>query len=152
MYTRQQASLLKQAFWTAFGQYMSPVPGADGTKVHWINYKTGVRHIQFSLQAEQGRTRVAIELTHPDPAQQALFYQQFEALRTLLQESTGTNWQWALHSQDAYGKVTSLIYEEVSGLSVFNKADWPALISFFKEKIMGLDAFWHEARPIFEML
>jgi hypothetical protein len=43
MYSKDQASQLKQEFWTAFGQYMGPVLSAEGLRTNWINYKTGVK-------------------------------------------------------------------------------------------------------------
>ncbi|MFA6248901.1 MAG: DUF4268 domain-containing protein, partial [Mucilaginibacter sp.] len=49
MYSKDQASQLKQAFWTAFGQYMGPVLSAEGLRTNWINYKTGVKHIYFRM-------------------------------------------------------------------------------------------------------
>jgi hypothetical protein len=30
MYKKGEASQLRQAFWTAFGQYVAPVPSAEG--------------------------------------------------------------------------------------------------------------------------
>jgi hypothetical protein len=64
MYTKEQASQLKQAFWTAFGQYMGPVLSAEGLRTNWINYKTGVKHIFFRMQADNKMASIAIEIAH----------------------------------------------------------------------------------------
>lgn len=45
MYSKAEKSKIRKDFWTAFGQYMKPVPSAEGTKVNWPNYKTGVKQI-----------------------------------------------------------------------------------------------------------
>ena len=42
MYSRQEASQLRKNFWTSFGQYMRPLPNADGERVNWLNYKAAV--------------------------------------------------------------------------------------------------------------
>jgi hypothetical protein len=50
------------------------------------------------------------------------------------------------------GKTVSRIYKELPGVSVFNKSDWPELISFFKPRLIALDAFWENARYSFDDL
>ena len=49
MYSKAEATQLRQAFWTAFGQYMAPVPSAEGETTNWINYKTGFKHLYFRM-------------------------------------------------------------------------------------------------------
>lgn len=53
MYTREQISQLRQEFWTTFGQYMSPVLSAEGGKINWLNYKTGIKHLHFKMDADK---------------------------------------------------------------------------------------------------
>ncbi len=43
-------------------------------------------------------------------------------------------------------------YIHLNGVSIFNKEDWPQLISFFKQRIIALDQFWSTARYGFEAL
>ena len=52
MYSKAEVTQLRQAFWTALGQYMAPVPSAEGDTTNWINYKTGVKHVYFRMQAD----------------------------------------------------------------------------------------------------
>jgi hypothetical protein len=37
-------------------------------------------------------------------------------------------------------------------VSVFRKEDWPQMISFFKPRLIALEAFWTQARYAFEAL
>ncbi|MFD2247172.1 DUF4268 domain-containing protein [Pontibacter ruber] len=152
MYTREQASQLRQAFWTAFGQYLSPHLSAEGLKTNWSNYKTGIKHVYFRMQAEKKSASIAIELTHPDLEIQQLYFEQFEELRTLLHESLGEEWEWDLHTTDENGRTVSRIYKEIAPANVFNKDDWPTLISFFKPRIIALDEFWSDAKYSFDSL
>ncbi|MCP2044875.1 DUF4268 domain-containing protein [Pontibacter sp. HSC-36F09] len=152
MYTREQASKLRQAFWTAFGQYMSPVLSAEGIPTNWINYKTGLKNVYFRMQADKKQASIAIEMTQPDPEIQQMFFEQFEALKELLHDTVGEEWTWDLHTTDEYGKEISRIYTELKGVSVFKQDDWPALISFFKPRIVALDAFWNDAKYSFDEL
>ena len=152
MYTREQASQLRQAFWTSFGQYIAPHPSADGYKINWANYRTGLKHVYFRMQADKIKASIAIEITHPDPDIQELFFEQFQELRNLLHEYVGEEWEWELHTTNSEGRTISRIYKELPGVSVFNQSDWPDLISFFKPRIIALDDFWSGAKYSFDEL
>lgn len=152
MYTREQASQLRQAFWTAFGQYIAPHLSAEGIKVSWLNYNTGFKHVYFRMQADKKTASIAIELTHPDTEIQQLFFEQFEAQKSILHDQLGEVWEWDLHTEDENGKTISRIYKEIKQVNVFNKEDWPAIISFLKPRIIALDEFWSMAQYSFEEL
>ncbi|QHS56898.1 DUF4268 domain-containing protein [Mucilaginibacter sp. 14171R-50] len=151
MYSKDQASQLKQAFWTAFGQYMSPVLSAEGLRTNWINYKTGVKHIYFRMQADNKTASISIDITHPDKELQQLFFEQFTAYKTMLHSTLNEDWEWQLHTADEYGKTVSRIYTSISPVSIFQKEDWPKLISFFKPRIIALDEFWSDVQVAFEV-
>ncbi|WP_026464192.1 DUF4268 domain-containing protein [Adhaeribacter aquaticus] len=152
MYTREQASLLRQAFWTAFGQYMTPILSAEGLKVNWLNYKTGVKSVFFRMRADKRTASIGIDITHADIELQELFFDQFLALKGLLHETVGEEWDWVLHTQDENYQTITRIYKEIEGVNVFNREDWPAIISFLKPRIIALDAFWSDAQYSFEDL
>jgi hypothetical protein len=152
MYSRQQASELRQAFWTALGKYMQPILSAEGEKVNWVNYKTGEKNIYFRMNAGSRSSSIAIEITHPNTELQQLYFEQFVQLKTLLHSALNEEWNWQLHFVDNNGKVISRIYKELNNVSLFNQNDWPALISFFKPRIIALDEFWSSARYGFEAL
>jgi hypothetical protein len=152
MYTREQASQLRQAFWTTFGQYMNPVLSAEGFKANWLNYNTGFKNVYFRMQADKRVASIGIELTHPDTEIQEMFFDLFLAHKTMLHDCLGEDWEWLLHTSDENGKVISRIYREISPVSIFNRDDWPQLISFFKPRIMALDQFWSDAQYAFEEL
>src|SRR6478735_12480860 len=118
MYSKEQASQLKQAFWTAFGQYMGPILSAEGLRTNWINYKTGVKHIFFRMQADNKKAGIAIEIAHPDPELQQLFFEQFETYKTMLHSALGEEWQWQLHATDDFGKTISRICTDLSPVSI----------------------------------
>jgi hypothetical protein len=152
MYKREQASQLRQAFWTTFGQYIAPLLSAEGLKVNWLNYKTGLKHVYFRMQADNRKASIAIEITHPDAELQELFFEQFTKLKSLLHDEVGEKWEWQLHTTDESGKTISRIYKEISPVNMFNQEDWPQLISFFKPRIIALDEFWSNAQYSFDSL
>jgi hypothetical protein len=152
MYTRQQASHLRQSFWTTFGQYISPVLSAEGLKKNWVNYKTGETHLTFKMDATDKSATIAIILAHPDLDIQQLYFEQFRQLTKILYETLEEEWTWEQQIIDDNGKTISRIYKQLNNVSIFNKEDWSQLISFFKERIIALDNFWNITKPAFESL
>ena len=152
MYSKAEVTQLRQAFWTAFGQYMAPVPSAEGDTTNWINYKTGVKNVYFRMRADQAHASIGIELTHPDAGTRELFWEQLLELKALLHETLGEEWTWEADATDAHSEPLSRIYTELAPANLFSRDDWPRLISFFKPRLVALDAFWADAQWSFEAL
>lgn len=150
MYTRQQASLIKQQFWTRFGQYMRPVKDADGNFINWLNYKTGIRHLYFRMDADSNQSEIAIMLTQTDASQQQYYFEKLLALKPILASSTGEEWEWELFDSNEETKKISSISKTLTGVNIYNEKDWPAIISFLKPRIIALDNFWAMVKDSFE--
>lgn len=151
MFNREETSRIKQDFWTTFGKYPSPIPSADGLKINWINYHTGVKDVYFRMDAGQSSSAIFISLEHKDADLQDLYFEQFLELRTLLHSAVEEPWDWQRRSV-VDNKVVSRIYKGLPGVSVLNKNQWPDLISFFKPRIIALDNFWDNAKYSFDAL
>lgn len=152
MFKRQEAARIREEFWTTFGKYMSPVPSSEGLKINWINYRTSFKDVYFRMDVNQHSAMISISLEQTQPGIRELYFQQFEELKTLLHATLEEEWEWQLQARVAEEKVISRIYEELNGVSVFNREQWPELISFFKPRIIALDQFWENARFSFEGL
>ena len=151
MYKREQASRTRQEFWTVFGRYMSPIPSAEGMKINWVNYHTGVKDVFFRMDAGVNTASICISLEHRLPQVQELYFEQFLQLKSLLHATLNEEWHWDKHVQ-LEGKSISRICKSLPNASIFNKEQWPDLISFFKPRIIGLDAFWENAKYSFDEL
>jgi hypothetical protein len=152
MFTREEASRIKEEFWTTFGRYMSPVLSAEGEKINWVNYHTRLKDVYFRMDAGKKSGTISISMEQRDPDIQQLYFEQFLPLKNMLHNTVQEEWVWQLHAPAADGKIISRIYKEITGVSVFNKDHWPDLISFFKPRIIALDSFWENARWGFEGL
>ncbi len=149
MYTKQEASLIKKKFWTSFGRYLQPVPNAEGETINWINYKTGIRDIFFRMDVDTRSAQIAIEIRHTVNSLDNGYYQQFLAMRTMLENTLGETWQWQPEVQDESGAVLSRIYTTQPGVNIFKEPDWPAIITFLKPRIIALDEFWLQVKDVF---
>jgi hypothetical protein len=130
---------------------MSPIPSAEGIKINWVNYHTRVKDVYFRMDTSSRAASISISMEHSDPAVQELFFHQFEQFKSLLHDILGEEWEWQQHRSND-NRFVSRIYKELPGVSVLNKDQWPELISFFKPRIIALDAFWADAKYSFELL
>jgi hypothetical protein len=152
MYSKEEASKLKQQFWITFGKYLKPIPSAEGGEINWVNYKTGIKHIFFRMNANQREAKISIDIAHPDSVKREIYYNQFLAFKTILHETLGEEWIWepaALNEVDATLSQISITLPDVN---VFDQQSWPQLISFLKTRIIALDSFWADVKPVFEAL
>ena len=149
MYTQQQASLIRKEFWTILGQYLSPIPSAEGIKINWINYRTGVKHFHIKMDAADSRAFISLELDHKDPELQRLYFEQLTEMQRIFIETMKEPWDWQLLHANENGKLVSRVIKEIGGLKILNRENWPSLISFFKERIIKLDQFWSIAKDQF---
>ena len=104
------------------------------------------------MNADKRSAFIAIEITHPDTGIQELFFEQFKELKNVLHSALNEDWRWQLHTTDENGKTVSRIMKQIDSVSIFNKNDWPELISFFKPRIIALDEFWSDAKYAFDAL
>ena len=145
MYNSQEASQIRQQFWTTLGQYLAPIPSASGTKVNRINYKTGVKAIRFKMDVLQKHAFAGVEISGTAETRSDL-YKMF----LLFKHDFPENYLWVETTEDADGRAVSRIYKSLDGCTPLNKADWPELIAFFKEQIIAFDQFWAMHNEIFK--
>lgn len=152
MFSRQEVQQRKQQFWTAFGLYMKPVPGAGDSHPHWINYKTGVTDVLFHMDALQNSVRIALEFRHARAERRTLFLSHFEAQKSFFESMAGTGWITIPEYEQEGGKKITAIFQQQEQLHIHNPEHWPAIISFFKPRIIALDRWWSYTRDSFSLL
>jgi Domain of unknown function (DUF4268) len=153
MYTKQEISKQRQAFWTAFGKYMKPILSADGEEISWLNYKTGNKHVGFKMDVDSQQARIAIVLDHPNPDTQQSHYDRLTQLKGIFEDAIGENdWTWEQDVTGEQGRVVSIVQKGLTSVNLFKNGDWPAIISFLKPRIIGLDNFWSMVRYQFPSL
>ncbi len=152
MYTKEQASAVRQRFWISFGKYMQPVPSASEEKVNWINYKTGIKGIFFKMDVDNDKASISIEISPKETALQYQYFNLFQNLQKQFQDATKNNWIFTKYFEDEFGKSYSTISLELMNVNIFRETDWPQIISFLKLHIIALDIFWNEYKVAFEMM
>ena len=152
MYSQAEASLVKQKFWTSLGMYLAPIPSSNGEKVNWINYKTGIKGIAFKMDADKNRSSVMIEILLGNTMLQHQYFDIFNNFASDFKKTLCED--WIFHKNyfiENKGNV-SLIIVQKENTNVFKQEDWPTIISFLKQQILGLDEFWIAYKPAFELI
>ena len=108
-----------------------------------MNYKTGIKDVYFRMDTLATSATISISLEHKDEGIRELFFEQFQELKLMLEDSLEEEWTWQQPNR---------IIKELPDVSVFNKDQWSELITFFKPRIIALDAFWENAKYNFEAL
>lgn len=150
MYSKDEVSKIKQEFWRGFGQYLTLHTSIDGQKVNWINYKTGIRYINFRMDADRNQASIWIEINNPSIQDQARMYERLSQLKPMLESHVGEPWHWHSLETDATGHTKSSVGITKSGLNILNRAHWSDITAFLKPRMLALDAFWAQAQYAFE--
>ncbi|MES2650119.1 MAG: DUF4268 domain-containing protein [Bacteroidota bacterium] len=150
MYSKEEASKLRQQFWIAFGIYMKPILSAEGLSINWVNYKTGLKHVFFKMDVTQNEATISITITHADQEIRKLYFEQFMAFKLLFFDALTEEWEWEENKVNEFGAPFSCISKTLTEVSIFNQMQWPSLISFLKPRIIALDQFWVDVKPVFE--
>lgn len=148
MFSKEETAAGKQAFWTAFGRYMQPVLGADGEAKKWMNYETGVGGIYLRIFLVGKDAFAGIEIADTESETGARLVAVLIETLPLLARHTGPGWDWI---QVANRPPNSLFWgTALKGKNPVVQSHWPEIISFFKQNLLAMDAFWTEAGAAFE--
>ena len=150
MFPKESASFTRSRFYTAFGQYMAPVLSFSGDKVNWMNFKTGIKPVFFRLETPNKGAEIGFLIQHENQHLRFGYYNQFLDLRPQFEEIIGTNWIWSRQFSSGDGHIVSRIYDRFENVSILNDKDWPELISFFKPRLIVMDAFWWQVKDQFD--
>ena len=147
MYSRVEKKELNTSFFNGFAQYMSTERSIGGGGGRWESYKTGVKGLYFRILTKPV-VGIAIDLQFKDKEIRDLFYDQFVELGKLLEN------EWKekpVFDQDIYldsGEQICRIWLKLEDAYFFDKTQWPVIMKWYKEKLVGLDIFWDMAGDV----
>jgi hypothetical protein len=127
---------------------MTPVPSSEGEKINWINYRTGLKGVYLRMEANEVKASIKIEITQESDATEESYFNQLKKFRKKL-AVIEKDWNWESTVPDGRSLSKNKIETSLEGVSILNKGDWPLLISFFKQHLIVLDAFWNSVKYSF---
>ena len=151
MYSNKEASAIRQKFWLSFGMYMLPIPSATQEKVNWVNYKTGIKGITFKMEADKESAIVVVEIFLNDTMLQHQYFKIFNNFVIQFESFVGDGWQFNCDNFNSHKEDVSRIGIRLKNVNIFREENWPEMITFLKQHMISLDAFWAEYKPAFEL-
>ena len=131
MFSKEEAKKLRQEFWITFGKRTALLPTNDGSKKKWILFKTGISDLSFKFESERKFARVCIDIEHKDEFKRLQYWDKFESLKSILENSVPTELTWNDSFILENGKEISRIYSQLEGVSLYNQKKWPEIFDFF---------------------
>lgn len=151
MFSKEEAYQIKKNFWVSYGGYMKLQKNAEGETINWINYKTGIKGLNFKTNVDRKYAEVLIQVDHPDPDMRQMIWEQLEEYEIVLNSYVGEDWIWNAQDFDEEGKEISTIRVKLENVSIYRESDWPQIITFLKERMKNLDEFWIDHKDSFEI-
>jgi hypothetical protein len=151
MFTKEEAKELRIEFWSKLQDQMEKIKNPHGSKVDWMNYNTGIKHLYFRMEADEEGCRLCIDLQFKDDDIREIFWEQFLEFKNILNELyKGLKWYEEFDHWN--GKRISRIAMEKGECSYLNKKDWDKMHLFLKLNFKKLDEFWDEFGEVFKNL
>src|SRR5699024_5481083 len=103
MRSREEKRAINTAFWTRFKAEAGKIKGANGQKMKWVNYPTGVKQLYIRLTANDHKAGFFIEIQDKDASIRLLLWEQFIELRKVLEKEMGENGEWDKQAHNEAG-------------------------------------------------
>ncbi len=141
MFSKEEASNLREEFWTSFGKSFPR---------KWILYRTKIKGLAFKFDAGRRDLNVAIEINSNNSTKNELLFEQFQALKSILTDCIPNivfDDNYVLNS----GKSVHWIYTPYPDkFSIYNKNTWGAAFLFMKDNMSALEEFFEDYKDFIE--
>ena len=135
MYSKAEAQIIKKEFWVNF---------AEEYPRKWLLYDTKIKDFSFKFYVDNKKAQVLIDIESKDEEKRKIYYEKIESLKQILVDEYIPDVIFERNFHLETGKVISKIWVEKTGISLFNKATWPALFDFFYENMVAFERFFYE--------
>ncbi len=135
MYSKAEAQIIKKEFWINF---------AEEYPRKWVLYDTKIKDFSFKFYVDNKKAQVLIDIESKDEEKRKIYYEKIESLKQILVDEYIPDVIFERNFHLETGKVISKIWVEKTGISLFNKATWPAIFDFFYENMDAFERFFYE--------
>lgn len=135
MYSKAEAQIIKKEFWVNF---------AEEYPRKWLLYDTKIKDFSLKFYVDNKKAQVLIDIESKDEEKRKIYYEKIESLKQILVDEYIPDVIFERNFHLETGKVISKIWVEKTGISLFNKATWPAIFDFFYENMDAFERFFYE--------
>ncbi len=147
MFSREEKKQLNTLFFQRFTRHMSSHKSVGGGGKKWEAYKTGVKGVYFRMLTMPS-VALAIDVQFKDEEIRELIFDQFTELGRLLAAEWGEEPLFERHTLYGSGETISRISVTLDGAYFFDQNQWPEIMNWYEEKLVGLDSFWETVGDI----
>lgn len=141
MYSKEEAKLVRQQFWTLFGKRYDR---------KWIRYHTKMKDVVLKFEFEDRKAIVALDLEHSDPFYRSYYFEKICSLKSILQDEFEEEVLFDENYVLANGKTIARIYVYKEGVKIQRKTDWPEVYEFFYDQMNRLEHFFMDYKEIID--
>lgn len=135
MYSKKEAKLIKQEFWTTFAKEFPK---------KWILFNTKIKDFSLKFEIENKIARVGIDISTQDPNLKLIYFQKIESLRSILEVEFVKNCIFDYNFELETGKKIAKIYVSLENININNKNCWEKTFTFFYNNMNGFENFYLE--------
>ncbi|MCF8380271.1 MAG: DUF4268 domain-containing protein [Bacteroidales bacterium] len=144
MLTIEESKQLRLDFWARFRNYSAVRRKQKGKPSLWIMNHTKISQLKLKFEFETNKAIVGIDIETRNLDKRIELFGKLEQFKTILETTMGTEMMWELEYTLTNGKSISRIYVEKTGVSIYNKEDWPEVFTFLYKNMMKLEKFYEE--------
>jgi hypothetical protein len=153
MYNHEEAKQIRQEFWNKFTVISEIRRRKSGKSRHWILHHTGVPalNLKFDINETEKWVSVGFEVKSKNIADQLFYYYKLQSLKPFIEKALGSETLW----EDMFGtekeKLISRVHLKLSGVSIFERENWPEMFDFMYDKMMAIEDVFIEYKDFIEM-
>ena len=148
MYKKEEVTAFKTQFWSEFKVHMSATRSADGSRMNWLNYPSGIKFIHIRTDADESGARLCFDIQAKDAGVRSIFWEQMQELKIVMESEMGTDGIWIEDCRSAAVPHFSRIMWELNGVSIFHSDDYNEMFTFLEDRLVHFDAFYHDFKDI----
>jgi hypothetical protein len=135
MFSKEEATQLREEFWTSFGKSFPR---------KWLLYNTKIKGFTFKFQAGKKNASVCLDIEHVDEIANELLFDQMLSLRVLLETELPEIIFDPTYELES-GKIIKRIYIPFDKkFSIHTKNTWRDCYEFYIENMEKLELFFYE--------
>lgn len=143
MYSKAENQRLKQEFWVAFAQKYPR---------KWMLYDTKIKDLSLKFFVDNTKAQVSLEIEVKPNEKRWAYFEQLEALKTILTEEYLPEAVFQRNYTLENGKTISRIWVELHPIAIGNRNNWETIFDFFYAKMNALELFFIEYEDVIKTI
>lgn len=148
MFSKEEKKERNKEFWKRFKSEMNKIPSSNGKRIQWLKYPTKIKFLFIRSEVTKDYAKFSIDIQSKDEDIQEIVWEQFQELKTVLENEFNIPPEWDEHAFNSAGKKIKQVYWKIDGVNLFNKEDEPKITEFLKDKYIRFDEFYQEYNEI----